>query len=224
LAGAISHQAAEPAGTQAAAYSSPYLDVGAALERISGLTTLYVDIAREFVNALDTVEGDFRATVQEQRAPALVGQMHTLKGTSATLGAIALSKHAAALETLFRRAEPDQVPLDHLPGLLEMVAHTRSATLQAIRALEADSTSEPAVPHRPGGATERARAKVLLEELRSFLNASNLAALDRFEQRGDALDALSPESVEEIRLAFQSLNLPLACQLCETQIAALNQP
>jgi CheY-like chemotaxis protein len=204
--------------------SSPYLDVAAALERISGLTALYVDIAREFVLALDTVEGEFRSAVQEQRAPALVGQMHTLKGTSATLGATALSKQAAALEALFRRAEPDQVPLDHLPGLLELVAHTRDATLQAIRALDANSPPEPAVPHQPGGAPERTRARDLLLELRSFLSASNLAALDRFEQRGNALDALPPACVEEIRLALQGLNLPLACQLCETQIAALNQP
>jgi PAS domain S-box-containing protein len=205
-----------------AVFSSPYLDLAAALERISGLHALYGDIAREFVLALDAVEGDFHSAVRQQHMSALVGQMHTLKGTAATLGAERLSKAAAALETLFRRAEPGLVPLDHLPALLALVQQTRAATLQAISVLEAESGPQEAV--LPLGAAPGNRpARDLLVELSGYLRDSNLAVLDRFEQRGDALDAVAPESVEALRVALRSLNLVLARQLCEEQIAAFDR-
>jgi HPt (histidine-containing phosphotransfer) domain-containing protein len=115
------------------------LDVASALERISGLTALYVEIAGEFVQALDAVEADFRRAALEQGLQALAGQMHTLKGTASTLGADLLSEHAATLEALFKRPEPGLLPLDHLPALLDLLAHTRSATLQAMVSLDHDA-------------------------------------------------------------------------------------
>jgi hypothetical protein len=45
--------------------------------------------------------------------------------------------------------------------------------------------------------------------------------LDRFSRRGDALDAVAPQCVQDIHAALQSLNLERARQLCEAQIAAL---
>jgi len=214
---------AQPAGGQsgAVAFSSPYLNLDAALERIAGLQALYVDIAREFVLALDALEGDFRSAHQQQHLPALVGQMHTLKGTAATLGAEQLSKAAAALETLFRRAEPDLVPLDHLPALLALVQQTRAATLQAIDVLAPEPCPPAVVPL--AASLGQGRARALLVELSGYLRDSNLAVLDRFEQRGDALDAVAPARVEELRVALRSLNLVQAKQLCDAQIAALDR-
>ena len=138
--------AAVPMAPLSVARDIPYLDVATALERISGLTSLYVEIARDFVATLDLVESDFRRAALEPGMPALVGQMHTLKGTAGTLGADRLSKHAATLETLFRRAEPDLLPMDHLLELLDLIAHTRIAMLQAIASLHEEELAPAAVP------------------------------------------------------------------------------
>ena len=131
-----------------------------------------------------------------------------------------LSAQAATLEALFRRAEPGLAPLDHLPALLELIALTRSATLQAIDRLEEDAT--PALLPQPSlGPAERARARSFLLELIRLMQASNLAVLDRFSQRGQALDAVPLQCVQDIHAALQSLNLERAIQLCQTQITAL---
>ena len=200
----------------------PYLDVATALARISGLTSLYVEIARDFVQTLDLVEADFRRAALDHGIPALVGQMHTLKGTAGTLGADRLSKHAATLETLFRRAEPGLLPLDHLLELLDLIAHTRIAMLQAIASLHEAEVAPETVSPAPAGPTERERARGFLLEMVCLLQAGNLAVLDRFAGRGDALDAVPLPCAQDIQAALQSLNLELATQLCQAQIATLH--
>jgi HPt (histidine-containing phosphotransfer) domain-containing protein len=211
----------EPPQSPSAVPTSPYLDVAAALERISGLTALYVDIAREFLQTLDAVEPEFRRAARMGETKVLVSQMHTLKGTAATLGADRLSRQAASLEALFRRDEPGLLPLEHLPALLEQIAPTRNATLQAISAMEVVTDAVPSSEPLTAGPAERARARTFLLELCRLMQASNLAVLDRFPQRGNALDAVPPQCVQDIQAALQSLNLDLALQLCEAQIAVL---
>ncbi len=123
-----------PAVTQpGAAFSSPYLDVAIALERLSGLTSLYLDVARGYIDLLDRVEVEFRESAAQGNVTALAAQMHSLKGISSTLGAQMLSDHAAQLERLFRIPPADLVPLAQLDGLLELV----SATQEAVQLLSA---------------------------------------------------------------------------------------
>ena len=215
--------ASPPARQAEGVFSSPYLDLAAALERLSGLTSLYVDIAGEFIGTLDVVEANFRGAAQAQQSGELVAQMHTLKGTSATLGAMVLSAHAAKLEAIFKRAEPTLAPLDHLQALTELVQHTRAATLQAVASLqqgECADVSQPEVQTTPDGA-ERARAQGFLKRMSDLLVASNLEVLDRFATRGDALDALTPTQLDALQLALRGLDLELARQLCQGYIADL---
>ena len=230
LAQPLQHMADEPLAPQtpvaavAAVHSaSPYLDVEAALQRISGLTSLYVDIAGEFILSLDAVESEFRQAAQTGEPRALVSQMHTLKGTSATLGATPLSQHAAGLEKLFRAASPDTPlaqALQHLPDLLALVQHTRLATVQALARLDPQVAQE-APDALPGTAPERTRAHDFLKELQVLLAASDMAAVDQFAQRGDALQALSAAHVDEMQDAFRGLDLERARGLCARHIAAL---
>ena len=126
----------------AGAFSSPYLDVAIALERISGLTSLYLDVAREYIDLLDRVESEFREAAAQGNVPALVAQMHSLKGISATLGAQMLSDHAARLERLFREPLADLVPLGQLHGLLKLV----SATHDAVQMLLSDPPEHAVLP------------------------------------------------------------------------------
>ena len=213
--GAVPLPEAEPA-----TFSSPYLELGPALDRISGLTSLYLDIAQEFLQTLDAVEGEFQSAARDAQLDRLRAQMHTLKGTAATLGATLLSRHAAGLETLFKRAAPGLQAAEHLPGLLELLQHTRLAVLQAIDSLATPPTAPDGAP-RLSGPQERAQAKAFLQQLSSLLVASNLAALDLFAQRADALQALSQAQVDEMQEALRGLDLELARQQCDRHIAAL---
>jgi HPt (histidine-containing phosphotransfer) domain-containing protein len=200
---------------------SPYLDVAAALDRLSGLTELYLDIAPEFVKSLDTVEEEFRQAAAQSQWPALTVQMHSLKGVSATLGAVALSQHAARLERLFHTPSADLVALDHLPDLLKLVAATRAAMQSALQVLATEAVQEPEPERLPAGPAGRARARAFIAELMDLLATQNLAVLECFARRSDALDALSKVCVDDLQAALQSLNLVRARQLCETHMHSL---
>jgi hypothetical protein len=57
--------------------------------------------------------------------------------------------------------------------------------------------------------------------LLALLGANNLAVLERFAQRGHALDALPMDAVQDLQAALQSLNLERARQICGDQLQAL---
>jgi CheY-like chemotaxis protein len=201
--------------------TGPYLDAAVALGRLSGLTALYMDIAWEYLKSLDRVEDEFRQAAAQAQWPALVIQMHSLKGVSSTLGAQALSEHAASLEKLLRAPPPGLLALALLPDLLALVAATRAAVQSVLQVLAREEGEEPVPYHLPAGPAERAQAGVFLSGLLALLGANNLAVLERFAQRGHALDALPMDAVQDLQAALQSLNLERARQICGDQLQAL---
>ena len=202
-------------------FTSVYVNIDVALERLSGLTSLYLGIAREYIDLLDRVEGEFCTAAAAGDIRALVVQTHSLKGVSATLGAQRLSDHAAQLEKLFR-VPPDGLALmGPLPGLLELVALTRAAMKDAVQMLSVATEIEQVAERLPSGPEQRASARSFLMELSGLLAASNLEVLESFALRRHALDALPPQSVEELQLAIQSLNLDRARWLCDAQLNSL---
>jgi HPt (histidine-containing phosphotransfer) domain-containing protein len=203
------------------ACSSSYLDVAAAVERLSGLTSLYVDVLQDFITSLDAVEGEFRQAAAQGQMALLLAQMHSLKGTAATLGAMPLSEHAARLEARFRKPPQGLVVQDALPALLALVQATQTAGVQALQSLRAAEVPAPTRYAASDALPDRAAARTLLLELSSLLRASNLAVLEHFAQQRTALGALSPDAVEKLHQALQVLDLDLALQLCQTHIAAL---
>jgi PAS domain S-box-containing protein len=204
-----------------ATLTGPYLNVTVALERLSGMSDLYLDIAGEYLKSLESVEGEFRQAAVPAQWSALVSQMHSLKGVSATLGAQALSEHAARLEKLFRDPPAELVALEQLPGLLVLVSATHTAIQSAIQILAPDVIEESLPDCLPSGPTERAVARAFLKELQSTLATGNLAVLERFASRGHVLDALPKSRLDELQAALQSLHLDYARQLCESSIQSL---
>jgi CheY-like chemotaxis protein len=212
---------ADKAESKPNALTGPYLDVALALQRLSGLTSLYLDIAREYLKSLDMVESEFRQAASQTQWSALVTQMHSLKGVSATLGAKALSEHAAHLEKLFRNPPLELAPIDQLPDLMAMVHATYAAMQSALEVLATDEDMESSPETMTAGPADRASACAFLSELFGLLVTNNLAVLERFEARGRVLDALPKKSLEDLQAALQSLDLDRARQLCEANMNVL---
>jgi len=203
--------------------SSPILDVQTAVERMSGLVELYGDLLQEFVQTLASVESDFTQSAQAGDFKALYAQMHSLKGTAATLGAMSLSDYAAQLEQKFRSPPEGLAASDEWPGLLALVQATTVAAWAAVPGLEAAASADVALAvDQVAGPGEPAHARELLLELTELLRASNLYALDRFAQQRHALHALPSAEVEEMHRALQALDLQQALRLCERQLASLD--
>jgi len=80
-----------------------HVDVETALRQIDGMTDLYLDLVRQFVTELGQVVGDYSGALHSGRVADAARMMHTLKGTSATLGVKALSALALQLEQLCKK-------------------------------------------------------------------------------------------------------------------------
>ena len=184
---------------------------------VFGRVELYGDLLQDFMQALVAVEGEFTQATQAGDFKTLSAQMHTLKGTAATLGAMPLSEHAAKLEQKFRNPPQNLVALDELPGLLALVQSTTLAARAAVPGLRATAVARVTAT----SAGDRAQARELLQGLTELLQVGDLSSLDLFAQQRDALDALSADEVAELHQALQALDLELARQLCERHIASL---
>ncbi|WP_168224855.1 hybrid sensor histidine kinase/response regulator [Rhodoferax aquaticus] len=190
-----------------AALSIAGLDVGTAIARMSGLRSLYVRTARDFSKGLGSVVADLRALVETGAHPQACMLLHTLKGNAGTVGATALAQEAGRLETLCADARPDTKPLP-LTTLEALVISTAASLHQAMEALEpASAPTSPLALATP-------QAHAALQELVGLLQASDLAALQRFAELRTTLQSLPAESLDGLDEALQNLDLDTALALC----------
>jgi len=136
--------AAQPASsTMAGARPVPddpvvQIELDDALERLAGMKSLYVNLAQDFVAELHTVAPEYRRSLAAGLLPETARQMHTLKGTSATLGVTALSQLALALEQLCKAATSPEEPMARAPQLERMVNASIATLKQCIAQLQAE--------------------------------------------------------------------------------------
>ena len=198
-----------------------YLDVPTALERIAGMTSLYVRMAVEFNAGLETTVARYCELARTDDRDTLRLHLHSLKGTSATLGAMPLSAEAARLEKLCRGPAEEFAPMEHVDALQAVLVPTQQAMLAAIRAMqqaEEKEAGEVAPSERAASATadpaQRAQARKALEELIELLNANDLTVLERFAQLRGALSIFAPAQLADLDSALMGLSLEEAGRLC----------
>ena len=205
----------------AQALLNAYLDVPTALERIAGMTSLYVRMAVEFNAGLETTVARYCELARTDDRDTLRLHLHSLKGTSATLGAMPLSAEAARLEKLCRGPAEEFAPMEHVDALQAVLVPTQQAMLAAIRAMqqaEEKEAGEVAPSERAASATadpaQRAQARKALEELIELLNANDLTVLERFAQLRGTLSIFAPAQLADLDSALMGLSLEEAGRLC----------
>ncbi len=109
-----------------------------ALERLAGMRSLYVNLAQDFVAELRTVVPEYRRSLTASLMAETARQMHTLKGTSATLGITSLSQLALELEQVCKSATTHEDPLSRAPQLERMVQASIAALNQTMAQLQAE--------------------------------------------------------------------------------------
>jgi PAS domain S-box-containing protein len=198
---------------------APYLDIASALVRLSGNKAIYLRVAREFDLALATTVAQYRQCAQQPEIGPLALQLHTLKGTAATLGATALSVFAAGLEKDCRNTA-DFAPMQHVHNLESIVFSTRRALADAVAQIESESSRNlPALhsgvdPTEPVSAERLAAAHAALEELHALAIANDLTVLARFDALRPLLAVCASAPLAALEQALQSLDLPAAARAC----------
>ena len=82
--------------------TEPAIDLATVLGRLDGDRGLFDEMAQLFREECPRIMEDIRRGVDTRDAKALEGHAHNLKGSSANLGAVAVSRAAAALEDCAR--------------------------------------------------------------------------------------------------------------------------
>jgi two-component system sensor histidine kinase/response regulator len=111
-----------------------HLDTAAALDRLDGLMALYLDLVHEFLPGLDTAGPQFRALLLAGATADATRLVHSLKGSSATMGATGLAALATALEQLCKAGDTAGA-LARCAELDAMLCATRGALRDALLVL-----------------------------------------------------------------------------------------
>jgi chemotaxis protein histidine kinase CheA len=152
---------------------------------------------------------------------------HTLKGTAALLGAMALSDAASQLERHCKDAAAvaqRQTALHALQSaaaeaLPQMQALLQTWALQA-PAVAADVAAVPDAASR----LERQALRSAMQELSQLLDANDLTALEKFATLRGALAGLPLALLDPLEGAMQDLDLEAASGLCRAIESWLEVP
>jgi CheY-like chemotaxis protein len=199
-----SPQANAGVAEQAADMHYTELDVKAALNRMGGLSSLYVRAARAFIQTLPE-EVDAIASEVASAAPQAAARAHTLKGIAATLGANVLANVAAQMEELAKKGAVGATLENTLQRLRQAAAQARIA-LAAV----ADSMDEKG----PDGQHDDADAKSAMDALIRLLENDDLTALAHYAQVKHLLAAYPPAAMDRLEAALQDLDLESALAVC----------
>ena len=196
------------------------IDVQGAIHRMSGLETLYLSSAEEFVKQLARTVEDWLASLPHNPHQAIM-QMHTLKGTAALLGAKRLSTEASRLEKLCRAPMTAEACAEQAEPLRDVVRSTKDA-MQAVidkitQRLAAREGSAPFAQAAAGTAEPAAPAlKNALNALMHLLEEADLRALQLFAQRRNDFAGADEAQLSLLEEALQSLELESALEICRT--------
>jgi len=191
------------------------LDLAAALQRMSGVRSLYVRTAQDFDKALSTLIATLRTLHQQGEQAPLRMHLHTIKGNAATVGATALAQLLAALEQRYKTDSGVDLVAE-LNALAPAVDAARASLQDAVHLL---SDASPAAPLAISGAVDKEAATNLLRELSELLRANDMDALLLFAQNQAQLAACYGTWCEQLDAAMQDLDMAGALALCSAKLA-----
>jgi HPt (histidine-containing phosphotransfer) domain-containing protein len=159
------------------------IDVDDALERIRGDTVLYAHMLIRFRHDCeDRGERAIRAAIGSGELELAKRLAHTLRGAASMIGAQALSRQAAVVESALRAAAAGiEAELDALGAALIQVG-------QAITLLLSEPMPDAVVSRRP--APSAVAATALLAQLDAMLVTGDGAAIDLIDTCAPSLRAL----------------------------------
>lgn len=199
------------------------LELQAALNRMSGMQSLYVRTARDFVRIMDTVIPELQQYLASGDKQKAIMCLHTLKGNAGTLGATALSAMAAKLEKLCATDAGLQDCAAGLERFEVLVRSTQNSLNAAIAAMDSPPATGKPRAEKAGNQALSQAAISALRRIAELANASDMEALQEFAQARELLAELPVESMDALDFALQELDLEQAGILCEATLSGLQQ-
>jgi HPt (histidine-containing phosphotransfer) domain-containing protein len=157
------------------------LDVAGALALMDGSKELYHEIAHAYLQALDPLPAEATRQLQQPDLAPAMRTLHTFKGLSLTVGALAMAQACRQCELQTKAALASAKPLGEavckrmVDGLQAAALSTRQALLLALQA-----TNSPLQAPSESTALLTQDAVADLQAIRNMLLQSDLHALELF--------------------------------------------
>ncbi len=180
----------------------PGLLIGDGVRRTNGNVQLYKRLLAEFRREVDEVVPHLRALVDGNVTSEAQDVLHTVKGSSATLGARRIAEIATALESRLRKGE--SIALNEFEAAVEEVR----MSIDVFLTRETETTPAIDTPREP-----RAPQRILLpitKQLEEQLKQNNLAAMSSFEELKTAAGPLFREPMQQLEQSLDRLDFDAA--------------
>ncbi len=197
------------------------LDLYTAVSRMSGMRSLYVRTARDFVKIMDTIIPELQLCLSTGDKAKAMMRLHTLKGNAGTLGASELAAKAAKLEVLCKTGAGLKECEQGLARFEVLVRSTQVSLKEAIARMDTNAPPRKGREDSAALAPLDKPARDALSQLTSLCAESNLEALQFFAESRELLEALPIQTLDSLDEAFQSLDLEAAHALCARLLTEL---
>ena len=200
------------------------LDIQTALNRMSGMRSLYVRTAKDFVKIMDTAVPELHLCLSAGDKQKALMRLHTLKGNAGTLGATAMAAQAATLEKLCTTSAGMAECEAALVQFEVLVRHTQEKLREAIALFDAEHASnEQAAVEVPFKGVVSDAAREALHHIAALAKSANLEALQVFAQSRALMGEFHSESIDALDEALQNLDLDQASTICDQMLLSLNR-
>lgn len=204
------------------------LDVAGALALLDNNEDLYQQIAQDFCTELAALSPRLIALLQPDADPAEAKhQLHTLKGLSLTVGALALSDVCRQGEGWLKRTQATVTAPDasELADLLKRFVAASNTTLQALeKQLQQRKSATVHPPAESGGTAPAYDPDQLVSDLNALvplLTTNNMRAFDMYADICNRHAAASAR-LEALGVALNSFDFAQGVVQCQTLVRTLS--
>lgn len=205
------------------------IDVAAALTLLGGNHALYEQVARAFLEEIQTLPQRLAPLLSTTDLSEAARTLHTTKGLALTVGAIQLGESCRAGELEIKAALGTASPLDPqaLDRIGQRIRESVAATTRTIAAAlsgltPADNTGD----NQAGVAAQPEPADLLtdLKQLEELLKQSDMRAVDVHKQLVRVHGASSQRRLEPLNAALYAFDFERGVVQCGELIRALAAP
>jgi PAS domain S-box-containing protein len=199
------------------------LDIQTALNRMSGMRSLYLRTAKDFVKILETAAPELQQCLVTGDKPQAMMRLHTLKGNAGTLGAMEMAAQAAALEKLCKTSAGMAECETALAQFAVLVRDTQGKMQEAIALFGAeDAPNRAARAETPFTGVVSDAARQSLQKIAALAKAADLEVLLEFAQARELLAEFPEAAMEALDEALQGLDLETAATICDRMLLSFN--
>ncbi|MBY0465025.1 MAG: Hpt domain-containing protein, partial [Burkholderiales bacterium] len=201
------------------------VEVSAALQRLGGDPAFYQRIVRNFCADLGTQPERLRAMVPTATAHELAATLHTLKGTSSTVGAHQLAALAAAAERAVKEQMANGVPAttEWLDALCQEVSASEAALLRVLQVMHQrlNPGAPPLATQAPAPVATDWQGTWLprLQQLARLLADSDMAALELHDEMLQDAGLAADPSWQPLHAAMEMMDFEQALAAANALLA-----